>query len=175
MNIVTLKIGDIKPYWRNPRHNNDESVNAVMDSIKEYGYQSPIIVDEDNVIIVGDTRYKALMRLGYEEISVIKSDMDEKKATGYRIIDNKASEKASWDWEKLIPELRTMQNLDKFQAHFPELKLNPINVEIGKIDEDAIKLRQEQLTNQFTNSSNAVQSNEKTQLCPHCGEEFQIL
>ena len=59
MQTVMLKITEIKPYWRNPRRN-DDAIGAVMQSIKQFGFNQPIILDADNVIIAGHTRYKAL-------------------------------------------------------------------------------------------------------------------
>ena len=161
MQLVQKKINEIKPYWRNARHN-ERTVEAVIDSIKEYGYVAPIIVDEKGVIITGHARYKALVRLGIEEIQVIISDMDARKAKEYRIIDNKTSEIAGWDTKLLTAELREFADLSKFIVHFPELKLPTINTDILGTNkknnyieptDEEIKESEDKLKNQFQEAS----------------------
>lgn len=106
MNIISMSIEDIRPYKNNPRKNDGKAVEGVKESIKQCGYLSPIIVDEENVILAGHTRYKAIKELGYEEIPVIqvKGLTDEQKRK-YRILDNKTNELATWDYQKLLEEL----------------------------------------------------------------------
>ena len=105
MKLVDLKLTDIIPYENNPRKN-DDAVNAVAESIRQCTYITPIVVDEDHVILAGHTRYKALQVLGIDEIQCLVceglSDEDKKK---YRYLDNKTGEKATWDLLKLEKEL----------------------------------------------------------------------
>ena len=108
MKLIKLKIDDIKPYENNPRKN-DEAVNAVVESIKQCSYITPIIVDENHVIIAGHTRYKALKVLKYEEVEcLIIDDLDETTKKKYRYLDNKTGEKATWDIMKLEQELQEL-------------------------------------------------------------------
>lgn len=124
MNIKRVHIDLIKPYWRNPRKN-EKAIESVKESIKKYGYNQPIVVDEEYVIIVGHTRCKALRELGYEEIDVIvKTDLSEDKAKQYRIADNKASEKAEWDEDLLMYELREIETTDDMSIFFNEGELD---------------------------------------------------
>ena len=113
MKLETLKLTDIKPYVNNPRKN-DEAVNAVAESIRQCSYITPIVVDEEHVILAGHTRYKALQALGIEEVQCLicegLSDEDKKK---YRYLDNKTGEKAAWDLLKLEKELEGL-NLEGF-------------------------------------------------------------
>lgn len=105
MELVTLPLNKIRPYERNPRKN-DEAVAAVMESIKQCTYVAPIIVDEDNVILAGHTRYKALKKLGKTEAEVIvKSGLSDEQKRKYRLLDNKTAELASWDFDLLETEL----------------------------------------------------------------------
>ena len=105
MEIKTYKLNDLIPYENNPRQN-DNAVEAVMESIKQCGYITPIIIDEDNIILAGHTRVKALRKLGVAECPVImKEGLTKEQKKKYRILDNKTSEFATWDFEKLEQEL----------------------------------------------------------------------
>ncbi len=128
--MVELRIVDIVPYWRNPRRISDEAVNALVESIKQYGYQQPIVVDAENVIIMGHTRYSALRRMGVESITVVVArDLSPKKVKELRTIDNRTSEYTRWDFEKLVSELDGLDQL-LMSEFFPEvigpLDLGPI-------------------------------------------------
>jgi hypothetical protein len=118
---ITLDIDDIIPYWRNPRRMSSETVNAIAESISRYGYQQPIVVDEDYVIIIGHTRYTALRRLNVTSIPVlVAKGLDADKVKQLRIIDNKAAEFTMWDFEKLQTELGKMDQ-DTMQAFFYDI------------------------------------------------------
>lgn len=105
MELVTIPLDKIRPYERNPRKN-DEAVAAVMESIKQCTYVAPIIVDENNVILAGHTRYKALKKLGKTEAEVIvKSGLSDEQKRKYRLLDNKTNELAEWDFDLLAGEL----------------------------------------------------------------------
>lgn len=101
MEIIKLKVGEVIPYENNPRKN-DGAVAAVAESIKQCGYCSPIIIDENNVILCGHTRLKALKSLGYKEVECVRKEgMTEEQKQKYRILDNKTGEMAEWDFNKL--------------------------------------------------------------------------
>ena len=105
MNIVYKKVDDLVPYENNPR-NNDEAVDYVANSIKEFGFKVPVVVDKDNVVVAGHTRLKACERLGIDEVPcIVADDLTEDQIKAFRIADNKVSEYATWDEEKLSQEL----------------------------------------------------------------------
>lgn len=105
MKLEKLKLSEIIPYENNPRKN-DGAVNAVVESIRQCSYITPIIVDENHVIIAGHTRYKALMALGESEAECLICDgLTEEQKKKYRFLDNKTGEKAAWDLMKLEVEL----------------------------------------------------------------------
>ena len=88
MQVQTWKIGDVHPYGNNPR-NNAAAVKPVANSIKEFGFQQPIVVDKDGVIIVGHTRYKAAKLLKLKEVPVVVADqLTDDQVKAYRIADN---------------------------------------------------------------------------------------
>ena len=118
MKIQVKPVSEVMPYFNNPR-NNRAAIEPVAESIKRYGFVKPIIVDTNNVIIAGHTRYFASQLLGLDTIPVVVSGMDEHKAQMYRIIDNKVAEKAFYDDGKLMEELKSM-NLESMQTFFFE-------------------------------------------------------
>lgn len=105
MNIVYKKVADLVPYENNPR-NNDDAVNYVSNSIKEFGFKVPVVVDKDNVVVAGHTRLKACEKLGITEVPcIVADDLTEDQIKAFRIADNKVSEYSTWDEEKLSQEL----------------------------------------------------------------------
>lgn len=105
MKLERLKLAEVKPYGNNPRKN-DGAVNAVAESIRQCSYITPIIVDENHVVIAGHTRYKALMALGEDSAECLICDgLTEEQKKKYRFLDNKTGEKATWDLMKLEVEL----------------------------------------------------------------------
>lgn len=112
MNIKTLKISELKPYKNNPRKN-EEAVEQVANSIKEFGFKVPIIVDKDYNVVAGHTRLKALQKLGIDEVEcVIADDLNKQQVKALRLADNKVSEKAQWDFNLLDSELAEIFDLD---------------------------------------------------------------
>ena len=100
------------PYVNNPRHNNHEAIEKVASSIREYGFRSPIIVDKDNIIIAGHTRYYAAKRLKLDQIPIIKADdLTPAQVRGLRIADNKVAEYSSWDNDLLSIEFEELKDL----------------------------------------------------------------
>ncbi len=105
--IVPLK--DLKPFAGNPRHNN-KSAEMVAKSIKEFGYINPIIVDENLVILAGNTRFKALQILEYTEAEVlVVSGLTEQQRNGFVIADNRAGEFSKWNTSALERMLNNME------------------------------------------------------------------
>src|SRR5262249_3571744 len=112
MHIQMRPLADLKPYERNPRHN-DDAVDAVAASIRAFGFRQPIVVDEEGVIIVGHTRYKAAVKLGLEQVPVhVAIGLSPAQAKAYRIADNQTATLSSWDDDKLSRELAQLQSLD---------------------------------------------------------------
>jgi site-specific DNA-methyltransferase (adenine-specific) len=112
MNIELRNINEIKPYEKNPRINN-RAVEAVAKSIKEFGFRQPIVVDSDDVIIVGHTRWKSAKLLGLEKVPVhVATDLSPEQIKAFRIADNKTGEIAEWDYELLPIELSELQGMD---------------------------------------------------------------
>ncbi len=112
MKIELRKLSEIKPYDKNPRLN-DDAVDAVAASIREFGFRQPIVVDADGVIICGHTRYKAAQKLGLEKVPVhVAKDLTPEKIKAYRIADNKTSELSDWNYDLLPIELGELQGMN---------------------------------------------------------------
>ena len=121
MLIEELPLSSVKPYEKNPRKN-EEAVAGVAESIKQFGFQQPIVIDKDGVIVAGHTRYKAAKRLGLKTVPCVRaSALSPEQIKAYRILDNKLNEKATWDFETLSEELQSFKfNFDEFKVDFPK-------------------------------------------------------
>ena len=109
MNIVEKRLDEIRPYENNPRRN-DEAVQYVAESIRQFGWKQPIVIDRDGVIIAGHTRYKAAHRLGLTKVPcLIAEDLTPEQVKAYRLADNKVGEIAEWDIDALEKELATIE------------------------------------------------------------------
>jgi hypothetical protein len=164
----------LKPYWRNPRKNED-AVPAVVESIKRYGFNQPLVVDTKGVIIVGHTRYRAALELELAEVPVIVMDAPAKLVKEYRIADNKTGEIADWDRDTLIPELREM-DIPGMEVFFPGVDLHVLLADtsgaqvlaVTQADVDAI-------LNKPGNGILKQQLDSTIKLeCIHCGGEIYV-
>ena len=109
MQIIEKNIGELKPYENNPRKNED-AVEYVANSIREFGWQVPIVIDKDNTIVAGHTRYLAAELLEIDVIPcVVADDLSEEQIRAFRIVDNKVAEKAGWDYNLLEDELSELK------------------------------------------------------------------
>lgn len=106
MEIQEKKIKELIPYEKNPRKN-DAAVEYVTNSIKEFGFKVPIVIDKNGVIVCGHTRYKAAQRLRLKTVPcIIADDLNDEQIKAFRLADNKVSEKSEWDFDLLYEELR---------------------------------------------------------------------
>ncbi|HTU91068.1 MAG TPA: ParB N-terminal domain-containing protein [Gemmataceae bacterium] len=143
MHVEMRPIKTIGPYENNPRIN-DAAVDAVVQSIREFGFRQPIVVDEDGVIIVGHTRYKAALKLGLETVPVhVAVGLSPAQAKAYRIADNQTATLSAWDDDKLSLELAQLQgmdfdlNLTGFSAE-ELMRLLDSGTNAGQTDSDAV-------------------------------------
>ena len=128
MNIIEKSITEVKPYEKNPRKN-DQSVDKVANSIKEFGFKVPIVIDKYNVIVCGHTRYKAAKKLGLSVVPcVVADDLTEEQIKAYRLADNKVGEDSLWDMDLLSDELGDILDLDMSDFGFDLLEEEPEEV-----------------------------------------------
>ena len=140
MNIQTINITEIKPYENNPRKISEKAIDKVALSLKEFGWQQPIVVDEKNVIIAGHTRHKAAEKLGYREVPILKAvGLSDEKVKAYRFMDNRSHEETSWDWDlavKEISELIDQNQVDEKLLGFDEGEFDYIKLRFQEMETD---------------------------------------
>lgn len=135
MKIIEKKLSEIKPYERNPRKN-DSAVDAVANSIKEFGFKNPIVIDSDGTIINGHTRYKAAKKLKLKTAPcVLADDLSEEQIKAFRLADNKTAELADWDFSLLDDELDSIINLDMTDFGFFDDNEKEIRLQVDKENE----------------------------------------
>ena len=128
MEIVNKKVEELIPYMNNPRFN-DDAVELVANSIKEFGFKVPIVIDKDGVIVAGHTRYKASLELGLKEVPcIIADDLSEEQIKAFRLADNKVGEKATWNFDLLDEELESL-DLSMEDFGFDNFKIDWEDVE----------------------------------------------
>ena len=153
MDVKEISLADLKPYEKNPRRN-DSAVDAVAKSIKEFGWKQPVVIDSDNVIVCGHTRFKAAQKLGLEKVPcIVADDLTPEQIKAFRLVDNKTAELAGWDFEKLDAELAGLDGLTFDMKDFGFADSPHIDFEqINELTEESYKEpKQKQLT------------------CPKCG------
>ena len=158
MDIVMKKLGELHPYEKNPRKNED-AVAYVTKSIKEFGFKVPIVIDSEGVIVAGHTRYKAAKALGLDEVPcIVADDLTPKQIKAFRLADNKVAEKATWDFNLLNTELEELFDFD--MSEFGFISQEDLLLDVN--DDDFL---------QDTEVTKEKKVKEIT--CPHCGETFQ--
>lgn len=141
LKIVYKKLDDLTPYENNPRLN-DGAVDAVAKSIEEFGFKVPIVIDKDGVIVAGHTRLKAAKQLAINEAPcIIADDLSEEELKAFRLADNKVSELAGWDWDKLEEELEKLKlsDIDMEELGFEEGEVLDFSY-IDELDENGLSM-----------------------------------
>jgi site-specific DNA-methyltransferase (adenine-specific) len=112
MQIIEMNIDDVIPYANNPRKN-DKAIQYVKESIQQFGFKQPIVIDKENVIVCGHTRYEAAKQLNLKNVPCVKADdLTEEQIKAYRLADNKTAEFSEWDEHLLDEELEKLLDFD---------------------------------------------------------------
>lgn len=156
-NIEYINIEEIKPYKNNPRRN-EEAVEYVKNSIKEFGFKNPILLDKNKVIIAGHTRYLASKELELKEVPcIICDELSDDKVKALRLADNKVSEFASWDFNLLDQEL---ENID---------------IDMSDFGFDLESLTDNDIDSFFEEDTTAPKDKPKEEIeCPYCHKRFEL-
>ena len=146
--IIYKKVSELTGNEKNPRKN-DNAVNAVAKSIEEYGFRNPLIIDKEGKVWCGNTRLKASIKLGLEEVPcIVVEDLTKKKMRELALLDNKTNELAGWDYDLLADELADL-DLGEFELDW---EVEPIEIS------DETPLEQD-----------SGPKKDKTMQCPYCG------
>ena len=155
MQITNKQIKELIPYQNNPRKN-DKAVDAVAASIKQFGFKQPIVIDKDNVIVCGHTRYKAAQKLRLKEVPCIMADdLTNNQIQAFRLADNKTAELAEWDFPLLDLELADI-----------DLDMSEFGFDFGEDEEEF-----DYNVSEKTDSEYAEKSENYVE-CPCCGMRF---
>lgn len=171
ISIVYKKVEDLVPYENNPR-NNDSAVDAVANSIKEFGFKVPVVIDAENNVVAGHTRIKACKKLGIDEVPcIIADDLDEEQVKAFRLADNKVGELATWDLDKLNIELGELEefNIDMADFGFDVTDINADEHGVGK-QNDVLK----ETFQIIVDCDNEEDAEEKYQKIKECGIECRL-
>ena len=134
--ITKIKIEDIKPYAENPR-NMELSLPNVKESINNFGFNQPILLDREYIIITGHTRYMAAKELNYTELPcIIVDELNPNQIRAYRIADNKVGQDGSWDVSLLKDELKKLriENFPITHTGYSDAELKNLEIELDKIN-----------------------------------------
>lgn len=165
--ITWLKTEQITPYANNPRIN-DAAVEVLVKMIPEVGFNVPLVVDKNYVIVKGHARYKAAQRLGLKELPCIVVDGTAEQIAQDRILDNKLSELSKWDEDALRVELREINyNIPEIGFTIANKEIKPLNV-----DEKDIAKAQDRLIENREIRAEKKQLQEV--ICPECGTVFYV-
>ena len=140
MKVKQVNIDKIIPYHNNPRKN--QAIDKVASSINEYGFQQPIVVDPNMVVIVGHTRLLASKKLGLKKVPIAIADLSKNQAKAYRLADNRTNEESSWDEELLKGELLDIEDLIG-KTGFEESELEKLLEEPEPEDEPDVEFSEE--------------------------------
>ena len=131
MKIVDVKLKDLKPYDNNPRHN-VKAIKPVKESILKFGFKVPLVIDKNNVIVCGHTRFYASKEIGLDKVPcIVADDLTDEQINAFRLVDNRVSEFADWNFDKLAEELSDLQDFDFEPFGFDDLMagLEPLEEE----------------------------------------------
>lgn len=141
LSIKILDVENIKNYENNPRHN-DNAVDAVAESIKQFGFKVPIIIDKDNIIVAGHTRLKAAKKLGLKTVPcIVADDLTPEQVKAFRLADNKTNELAEWDFAKLELELSELYKAELSKTNSNKRK-HQLHRHIKKLEHELMEYRQ---------------------------------
>lgn len=174
MKIIDLPISQITPYANNPRAN-DGAVPYVVESIKEYGFRVPILIDRNHVIIAGHTRYKAALQLGMTELPcIIADELTPAQVKAYRLMDNKAAEKSKWNEELLAQEFEALANegFDLTKTAFEPFEIESITSGLFDDDDEGFDTEAEEESAEESDSTATPVDERFTMIvCCHTDEE----
>jgi ParB/RepB/Spo0J family partition protein len=157
MSVVSMNIAEIKPYKKNAKNHLDKQIDQIIRSIEAFGFNQPIVIDKNCVIIVGHGRFIAAKKLGMKKVPVYIANLSNAKAKAYRLADNRLNE-STWDMDLVIEEIK-------------ELDTEGFDTSLTGFDKDVLEL-DFNFQNTELSPENVPDENVKLQKCPNCGYDF---
>ena len=186
MQIIEKSIADIRPYENNPC-NNEAAIRYVANSIKDFGFKVPIVIDKNGTIITGHTRVLAAKKLDMKTVPcILADDLTPEQVKAFRLADNKVSEMADWNWAKLEKELDSLGNLDWDMSSFGfDMQFDETNEDFNSFFEPAPPKGSQQVIQKETtaeaednvgteNEDAEIEKSAKSFVCPHCGKVIEL-
>ena len=159
MEIRNIPLEKIRAYENNPRRIPEVAVKTLVNSIREFGFKVPVVLDENYVIVAGHTRLLAARELGLTEVPcIVADDLNAGQIRAFRLVDNKAGELTGWDFEKLDLELEEL-----------DIDMSDFGFEISAEDIDT-----DSFFTKFEHEGHKKETKPKTIICPECGAEFEV-
>ena len=178
-----MKVADLIPYENNSRIHTDQQISQLANSIEQWGFTIPILIDEANMILAGHGRLLAAKQLGIEEVPCVMADgWTEEQKRAYIIADNKLAENSSWDTDLYFSELKELSSLgfDLSLAGFDsdlnfsfKPNLSP-NTEYAEVTDGDIEKANKSIYEQFVGAGTKPHKDALDVICPECGEEFTV-
>ena len=160
MDVKQVKTSEIKTYVKNAKKHPEEQVKAIANSIKEFGFRQPLVLDKNMEIIVGHGRLAAAKLLGMTAVPVVMADdLTEEQVKAFRLVDNKTAEFASWDYDMLSTEL---ESIDMDMTDFGFFEADDVDISDFFVESNTGAMETEQ------------EPAKKIIVCPKCGEEIEI-
>ena len=158
MNTELVPIADLAPDPANARKHGERNLKAIIDSLRAFGQQKPIVVDTRGIVVAGNGTLEAAKRLGWEEIAIVRTELEPTQATAFGIADNRTAELAEWDEEVLVSLLDSLDDETRDLMHFDQKELDAFAVPDFQpvSEEDQSRLDEKAKTT-----------------CPECGHEFE--
>ena len=178
--VERKSVSKLIPYERNPKIHSDSQIMQLANSIKQWGWTIPILIDEKDMVIAGHGRLFAAQQLGMEEVPTMTAKgWTEEQKRSYVIADNKLAENSEWDTGLYFEELKALSN-DDFDLTLMgvDIDLSAFNYtpalepdfQASNFDEDSMLSAQDKLTSDHNNRLGGVAKVDV--MCPHCGEQF---
>jgi len=166
---IVARLEDLSAYEGNPRVISEEAVAKVRKSIEMYGYNQPIVVDPQGVVVVGHTRLRALQEMGVEEVEVYVSPLSDEKNNEYRLVDNRTGETSRWDHETLVMELRELDD-ELRDEYFPNIDLEVSALGAVEVTDADV----ERVAKEMAKMPDAPYVPMTQIECPQCDEVFEV-
>ena len=183
-NLVNKRPSDLLPYERNSRVHSDEQINQICNSIKEWGFTAPILIDENNTVLAGHARLEACKKLELDVVPcMVAKDWTDEQKRAYVIADNKLAENSNWDMGMYFSELKEMNDLGfdlslvGVDADSMNLSFNPStepSYNFNDIEKNDMNNAQENINRQISNLSAEDSDNAIEVMCPNCAETFKF-